>query len=140
MTPTPTNPRYRLQKGDAALLVKSLKDRGLKVHTRKGTRIDAYNPQSHEYVCGFTWHKRRQCPSIPGRWSFDFTVANIFSMHDLKIALKELGRVSTLMTLAQNSWAEFMDTKSDKRWEHYLGIMAALFVPKASAKEGHQDD
>lgn len=134
----PANPRYRLQKGDMAFMVKSLSDRGFEVHTRKGIRIDAYDPVTREYLCGFSWHKgSAECP---GRWTFDCTVSDVFSLKDLKIVLGELTRIQPLRKSAQTAWNQFLETKSEKRWSHYLGIVAAMFVSRASPTTQENSD
>jgi len=107
-------------------MVKSLSDRGYKVHVRKGERIDAYDPVTNEFLCGFTWNKGTA--TTPGRWTFDFTMADVFSLKDLKTVITEAQRVTSLRKHAQTAWEQFMETKSDKRWSQYLGIVAALFA------------
>jgi len=115
-------------------LVKSLESRGYKVHVRKGERIDAYDPVTNEFICGFTWNKGTS--AAPGRWTFDFTMADVFSLRDLKTVLTEAGRVTRLRKHALSAWDQFLETKSDKRWASYLGIVAALFAGRpAAAKE-----
>ena len=131
--PPPANPRYRLLKGDLGFLSKSLQDRGYTVHVRRGRRIDAYDPQTKEFVCGFTWHQGTG--EEPGRWSFDLALADVHSLRDLKAALIEVHRVVGLRTQARTAWAEFLATKSDKRWANYLGIVAAIFRPVPTVPE-----
>jgi len=118
-------------------MVKSLSDRGYKVHVRKGERIDAYDPKTNEFVCGFTWNKGTA--EAPGRWTFDFTMSDVFSLKDLKTVLIEAGRVTSLRKHARTAWEQFMDTKSDKRWASYLGIVAALFAGRPSATKDDTD-
>lgn len=118
-------------------MVKSLSDRGYKVHVRKGERIDAYDPATNEFICGFTWNKGTA--TSPGRWTFDFTMADVFSLKDLKIVITEAGRVTRLRKHALTAWDQFMETKSDKRWSSYLGIVAALFAGRTPATKDDTD-
>ena len=118
-------------------MVKSLSDRGYKVHIRKGERIDAYDPVTNEYLCGFTWNKGTA--DSPGRWTFDFTMADVFSLKDLQTVIKEASRVTLLRKHAQVAWSQFLETKSDKRWTQYLGIVAALFVNRTPVTKDTPD-
>ena len=129
----PADPAYRLQKADLDYLVQALRDRGLVVHTKKDVRIDAYDPVTRAHACGFSWHKATS--TTPGRWSFDFTMADVFALRDLKTVLGEVQRVQRLRPEAQRTWDEYQDTKSEKRWAQYQGVMAALFAFRTPPKE-----
>jgi len=124
MTPNPT--RARLRREDLDAIVQVLTAKGLKVHTRKGTRIDVYKPDNREYICGFTWHKGTK--TSPSRWTFDIALADIFSQRDLRSALTELQRVQDLRTQAEVAWSEYLESKSEKRWSAYLSFIAAIFT------------
>lgn len=124
----PADPKYKVQKADAAFLVQSLEGRGYVVHTKRDVRIDAYNPTTKEHVCGFSWHKASR--GLPGRWTFDITMADVFCLKDLKATLGELSRIDRLRPQAQAAWGEFVETKSEKRWGEYMSIMAALFLAR----------
>ena len=132
IAPPSTDPQYKVQKGDAAYLVQLLMDLGLQV-THRGDRINAFHPKTREYVCGFTWHKATD--TLPGRWSFDMALLDVFSLTDLKLTITTLKRVRSLREHAQKAWVAFQDTKSEKRWGVYLGILVAMFhTPTASPK------
>jgi hypothetical protein len=106
-----------------------LTELGFEVHTRKGTRIDAYNPATREYICGFTWVSGTA--THPGRWTFDCTLLDVFSGQDLKVALNELKRVTSIRPHLIKAWTEYQESKSDKRWSNYLSNLALMFITRA---------
>lgn len=138
VAPPSTDPQYKVQKGDAAYLTQLLKDMGFQV-TPRGERINAFDAETREYICGFTWHKATE--TIPGRWSFDMTISDVFSLTDLKLAITTLKRLRTLRGHAQKAWVAFQDTKSEKRWGSYLGILVAMFhTPQRQPGSGDTDN
>ncbi len=124
VAPPSTDPQYRLQKGDAAFLAQILKARGWHVQS-KGERIRAYHLETWQYICGFTWHKATD--SLPGHWSFDMNVSDVFSLTDLRLIQTLITRQMSLREHARKAWIAFQDTKSEKRWAVYLGILVSMF-------------
>ena len=134
----PTDPRQRMLRGDEPLLIQLLKDQGFEVHTRNGNRIDAYQKGTKEVVCGLTWHKGTA--TVPGRWTFDISLGDANSWWDVKMLLQELKRVHPMRRTLRDAWAEYLESKSDKRWSHYLSHLALLFLPRSPASKGDTTD
>jgi hypothetical protein len=122
------NPQRRVIREDIVLLIRLLEDQGLQVHSKQGSRVLAYDPQTKEYICGFIW--RKGTPESPGRWVFDLAIADVFAFQDLQSILGELQRIQGLRPHAQKAWNEFQASKSNKRWATYLGVLVAFFTAR----------
>lgn len=114
-------------------LAHALRERGFKIRPRRGSAIDAYDPTTNEYVCGFLWVAATQ--TVPGHWTFNVNLSDVFALKDIKTALIEVTRLMGLRQKARDAWAAFNESKSDKRWSQYLSIVAALFVPRATSQD-----
>lgn len=126
----PKAARDRLLKADGPLLVQGLTEQGFEVHTRQsGRRIDAYNPVTREYICGFTWVPGTA--TQPGRWTFDCTLLDVFSGQDLKMVTQELRRITDTRQHLIQAWVEYQESQSDKRWSNYLSHLALMFITRA---------
>lgn len=132
MTPSPA-PRQRLSKGDEPLLVRLLEQRGFHVRTQRGSKVQAFDPHTNEYICGFTW--RKGILGNPGCWSFDISMADIHVQHDLQVVLGEISRVTRRRADTRKAWADYSESRSAKRWTHYLSHLALLFAIRAPVQD-----
>jgi|SaaInlV_200m_DNA_4_1039719.scaffolds.fasta_scaffold05749_3 hypothetical protein len=147
--PDPHPGRKRLQKSDLGIIAQALEFRGYTVR-RADDRIEAWDPLTDRYVCGFYWRPATKAkaatlpfeagdgfpahpgtpaqPAVPGGWRFDIAFSDCFSLKDLKTAMREANRVRRLVPECRTAWAAFSGSKSEKRWVEYRSHVAALFM------------
>jgi len=127
--------RRRLQRGDAKLIANALTAKGFLVE-KTTLRVEASCPETQQYICGFYWKPATPAtetqPATPSGWRFDISLADVFSVKDLKIAITEAHRVRNLVGHSRVAWQTYIKTRSSKRWAEYQGIIAALFLRQDS--------
>jgi len=124
-----TNPaRKRLQKTDGDLIADALRAKGFRV-TSSVDRIEAWDFVNGRLIGSFHWQKAgRLGGGQPAGWRFDVALTDVFSVKDLKTAIREMTRVQSLIGKARAAWKAFVSSRSDKRWMEYRGFVAALFL------------
>lgn len=128
-----STPRQRLSKGASALFVRLLEQRGFIVRTQKGPQVQAFDPDTNEYICGFTWKKGTK--DIPGHWAFNISMADIHVQQDLQAALGEVRRVAQRRQAVRQAWDAYQDSRSDKRWTNYLSHLALMYAIRAPVQD-----
>lgn len=117
-------PRQRLLKSHGPDIANALSAVGFTVATQ-AERIDIWEAD-RKYLGGFIW--RSATETEPGAWHFVCTLSPIHCFRDLNTSVNELQRIRRLYGKIGAAWARFTESKSDRRWAEYRGLVAAMFL------------